>query len=342
MKSFYLESDIEEIYNRLKDHRKLIDNKSFLIVGGNGFLGQYFQAVLQKFNNVKIFVIDKEKPKLELPNTIYLVADIVEFDLETASDYLNVHIDYILAGASLASPKTYKQQPINTLRVGFIGLQNCLDLAQERGAKLLFFSSSEVYQSATQIPTPETYVGAIPSFGERSCYDVSKLVGETLVYYYVQKNGVYATTVLPFNFWGPAVIRDGRVMSTFMTQLVNRKSLEVFDGGNRTRCYSYITDGIVGCLLVLLLGKAGEKYNIGNPETEISVAELADKIIDITKVNTNKTFVHYPQEYAGGNDPVRRVPDITKAKNELGFNPQVSLEEGIKRFYQWALINYKD
>lgn len=340
MKSFYLESDIEEIYNRLKQHRELIDGRSFLIVG-NGFLGQYFQAVLQKFDNIKLYVLDKEKPKFELLNTIYLVADITEFDTETASDYLNVHIDYVLAGASIASPKVYKQYPIETLDVGYIGLQNCLDLATERGARLLFFSSSEVYQTATQIPTPETYVGAIPSNGERSCYDVSKLVGETLTHYYVQKRGLSAATVLPFNFYG-SCLADGRVMPAFMTQLVNNKPLEVFDGGEHTRTYTYITDGVLGCLLTLLVGKSGQKYNIGNPETEISVLDLADRVLQVSGAKGTKNIIKSPETYAGGSNPTRRVPDITKAKKELGFEPLVSLDEGIQRFYSWAKENYKE
>lgn len=335
----FLDADIQEIYDRLKPHRHLIDGKSFLICGSDGFLGRYAQAVLSEFENVHIYALDKDKPRLEIPGVIYLVADIIDFTAETAYEYLDVPIDYIWAGASIASPKVYKHFPIECLDVGYIGLKNCLEIAQDRKSKLLFFSSSEVYGTATQIPTPETYIGAIQTNGERSCYDISKLVGESLTHYYVEQRNVQATTVLPFNFYGPQN-QDGRVLPSFMAQLVNQKPLEVFDGGERKRCYTYITDGLTGVFLALLLGKAGSKYNVGNPNDELTVSQLADRVIAISNLPAEKKLISYPENYAGGSDPLRRMPDIQKARTELGFEPQVSLDDGIARFYSWAKENY--
>ena len=340
MKSFYLQSDIDEICERLKDYKDYFVDKNVLVAGSNGFLGKYFQAVLSKLK-ANVFILDQSEPLLKLSNVRYHKGDVCdcnsfEFNYSGVKD----GFDYVLAAASIASPKVYKQYPIQTLDVGFNGLKNCLDIAFCKDAKLLYFSSSEVYQSAEIVPTPETYVGAIPSDGERSCYDLSKIVGECLVYNYVKQYGVNATIVLPFNFYGPQ-IPDGRVMPSFMEKIVNNIPLEVYVGGEHTRCYTYINDGIVGCILALIKGKSGEKYNIGNLNDEISVLDLAKKTASRTDKNAEIKSVEYPEEYAGGSNPTRRKPDITKAKEELNFVPQISLDEGIDRFYSWAKENYK-
>jgi UDP-glucuronate decarboxylase len=335
---YVLDSDIEEICNRLREHRHLIDGKSFLICGGDGFLGKYFQAVLSKLghmSDVQITSIDNHESEFRLPGVKYIKHDIT---LPFKDD---IRYDYILAGASIASPKVYKQYPIECMDVGYLGLKNCLERAKRDDAKLLFFSSSEVYGTATQIPTPETYVGAIPSDNERSCYDLSKIIGSSMVHYYVQKHDVDASIVLPFNFYGP-MKNDGRVIPSFIHKIVNGQPVEIYNGGNQQRCYTYITDGIVGCLKVLLTGGKGQKYNIGNPDTEVSVSELANVIEKVIEQPINKNVIDYPATYAGAGDPTRRVPDITKASNDLGFKPEVSLEEGIRRFYDWASKNYKD
>lgn len=333
-----LQSDIEEIYNRLHQHRHLIDNKKFLIAGGNGFLGKYFQAVLKKFTNTTVDVIDKSKPTFKVQDVNYHAFDIL--DMAEMCNQLEPNYDYVFASASIASPKVYKQFPIETLDVGYIGLKNCLDFAKISDAKVLFFSSSEVYGTAEKIPTPETYVGAIPSDNERSCYDLSKIVGSSLIHYYVQKKNLKASIVLPFNFYGPQE-QDGRVMPSFMEKIIKNKQIEIFNGGGQRRCYTYITDGIVGCMLVLLNGKLGEKYNIGNPNDEISVYELANKIEIVIGKNIDKNVIDYPESYAGKGDPTRRVPDIYKAVDSLGFEPIISLNNGINRFYNWAKENYR-
>lgn len=327
------EQDIKEICDRLEPHKHLVKNKEFLICGGNGFLGEYFTNVLLNMD-AKITIMDlqvKEYPK----KVRFFQHDVIQ----SFPDF-NTKFDYIFAAASIASPKVYKQYPIECMDVGYFGLKNCLELAKKDNAKLLFFSSSEVYGTATQIPTPETYVGAIPSDTERSCYDLSKIVGSSMVHYYVQKHGVNASIVLPFNFYGP-MKNDGRVLPAFMDKIVNNKPVEIFNGGGQQRCYTYVSDGIYGCLLVLLKGKSGEKYNIGNPNEEVSVVELADRIEKVLQRPIDKKVIEYPASYAGVGDPTRRVPDISKAKKELGFEPQVSLDEGIKRFYNWAEFNYQ-
>lgn len=340
-----LDSDIQEIYERLIVHRHLIDGKNFLIIG-DGFLGNYFKRTLLKFENVEITVLDKNTnvyqenpPEVEGYEKIkYIRQDLLSN--ETLND-ISGKFDYVLAGASIASPKVYKQYPVETLDVGYIGLKKCLDRAIDDGAKLLFFSSSEVYGTADIIPTPETYVGAIPSDNERSCYDLSKIVGSALVHYYVQKKKLNASIVLPFNFYGPQK-PDGRVMPSFMYNIVNNRPLEVFNGGKQERCYTYITDGIVGCLKVLLFGGNGEKYNIGNPNEEVSVLELASKMKKVINKEIVINIIDYPETYAGTGDPIRRVPDINKAFMTLNFEPEVNLDEGIKRFYEWAKVNYKE
>jgi len=334
MKTNYLESDIEEIVNRLQPLSNLIEGKSFLITGGNGFIGKYLQAVLSKFKNTNIVVIDKDF-SMFLDGVKYFKRDVIlPESFHTYEKY-----DYVVAAASIASPRVYKQFPIETMNVGYFGLLNALRVAKENKAKLLFFSSSEVYGTANVIPTPETYVGNIATNNSRSPYDISKLFGECMVYSHVKQEKVNASIALPFNFYGP-MANDGRVMPSFMEKLVNNESLEVFDGGSHSRTYCYITDGIVGSLKVLLLGESGQKYNIGNTNQEISVLNLATKIKETLNLPLEIVVKDYPADYAGDGNPTRRVPDISKAKKLLNFEAQVSLEEGISRFYSWAKVNF--
>jgi UDP-glucuronate decarboxylase len=341
-----LKSDIKEICDLLgEENRKKMYGKNFLLVGGNGFIGKWLTEVLLELKNYgsapKITVVDNFISSDRTTNNQHGYK-LIEHDVSNPLNPLKItkKIDYIFALSSIASPQIYKKYPLETLNVGFHGLQNCLDLAREHNARLLAFSSSEVVGTADQIPTPETYVGAIPTRSDRSCYDVGKLMVETLTYTYCQQLNIDASIIRFFNLYGPGMnSKDFRVLPNFASRLVKNQSLQIYSSGNQTRTFCYGVNGILGCLLTLLNGKSGEIYNIGEPSPELSILDLVKQIEIALDRKIDYECIEYPQEYAKS-EPLRRCPDISKAKKELGYFPQVSLQEGLRRFFTWAAENY--
>ena len=262
-----------------------------------------------------------------------------------------VFFDQIIHAASIASPTFYRRFPIKTIKANVWGLENILEyMVQRKKAKkpvknLLFFSSSEVYGNPTEdnIPTPETYWGNVSFTGPRACYDESKRLGETLCVNYVRVHQLPIKIARPFNNYGPGMkITDGRVIADFSSNILKNKDIVVLSDGSPSRTFCYVADAIVGCLKVLVKGKRGEAYNIGVEKPEISIKDLATKMMAI-----GKKHFHYSgrviakkstdQNYLIDN-PQRRCPKISKAKKELNYQPEISLDEGLlktMRWYQW-------
>lgn len=337
MKAPYLESDIDEIYERLHLFKNRIEGRNFLITGSEGLLGVYLQAALSRFNGTSVFCIDREPQILGRKNVAFYKLDINHnkaLFIEPKSE-----MDYIICLASIASPRIYKKRSIDTLMTGSMGLMNSLNRGLRDNARVLTFSSSDVYGTAEVIPTPETYIGKTDNNNSRSPYDLSKKYTEVISHTYWQEKALDVSIVRPFNIYGPCK-NDGRIIPNFFYKLVNNEPLEVFDGGIHTRTYQYITDGIIGIMHALVLGKRGEVYNIGNPDDEVSVLDLVAKMAFQTKEEIKYELVDYPKDYAGESNPLRKVPDITKASTHLDYSPQISLEEGLSRFYGWAKENY--
>lgn len=337
--------DVETIAKNLGEAAKRFSGKTLLISGGSGFLGKYFLRTFQYLNKhvlakpMRIISIDnlitgdRDDAFKNDPNILDVWADV------TAPLPVREKIDYIIHAAGLASPVYYQKYPLETIESAVTGAKNLLELARKQDdlKGFLFFSSSEIYgdPDPSAVPTPETYHGNVSSVGPRACYDESKRLTETICTIYQQKYGLPVTMVRPFNVFGPGMRHDDRrVVPMFAYQALHGKTLTVHGDGHQTRTFCYITDAINGFLRVLLLGKPGEAYNIGNDDNEISMRNFAGLFSEFIP-GAKYQLVPYPPSYPAG-EPQRRCPDLTKARRELKFQPKVAMREGLKRFIQWA------
>lgn len=356
MSAFLLDADIKEIIDHIPlDVLEALGGKHVLITGGRGFLGRYFTSVFSELNRTRlaerevwVTAIDNFVSAGEAGRDVESLSSdpfvtFVEHDVIKPMKANRYAPDFILHAAGIASPAHYRARPLEALEVATTGLKNSLELARANpGCKLLFFSSSEIYGDPTEgnVPTPETYRGNVACLGPRASYDESKRLGETLVQIYHQQYGVHGTIVRPFNVYGPGMqATDYRVLPNFAAKIVSGQPLQVYGDGNQTRTYCYVTDAIDGFLRVLVNGRAGKPYNIGNPSPEISVLGLVDKIQTVVGAPIRKEIMPHPDNYPA-DEPNRRCPDISKASWELGYAPRVSLEDGLDRFFGWAARAY--
>lgn len=346
----YVKEDVELIVGRLGDAAQVLSGKSMLFTGGRGFLGRHFSFVFDYLNRhvlrspLKVIMIDnllssgdQGRSMPELEGIVFREHDIIEpFEPD------DQRFDYIVHAASIASPFYYRAKPLETLDVGVRGTRNLLNLARSSGARFTFFSSSEIYGDPVPgaIPTQESYKGNVSCTGPRSCYDESKRLGETLCYIYHHQFGLHTNMIRPFNVYGPGMQQtDYRVMPNFGSRLKSGEALKVYGSGRQTRTFCYVADAIVGFLLVILKGVAGEPYNIGNPKPEISIVELSELIGKLLGKTVPVDLVDYPDTYPQ-DEPNRRSPDIRKAAMQLGYEPAISLEDGIRRFFSWTDKHY--
>jgi len=345
MSAFLLETDIIEIAERIQDQAQAFSGKTVLLTGARGFLGRYFMEVFARLNKDSL---QKPVTLVALDNLITAGAegaDIPEFenvtfiqhDVITPFEY-DGDIDFIIHAAGIASPYYYRAYPLQTLEVAITGTRHMLELAERKKARVVFFSSSEIYgdPDPKHVPMSESYRGNVSCQGPRACYDESKRVGETLCYIFHTTQGTHTNTIRPFNVYGPGMQEtDYRVLPNFASRIKAGLPLNVYGTGNQTRTFCYITDAMVGFLQVILKGVAGEAYNIGNPKPEISMLELVDTIAAISDQNVSCNIIEYPDSYPA-DEPNRRAPDIRKARLQLDFAPVVDLEGGLKRFLSWS------
>ncbi len=346
METFFLDGDIDEIIEGLGETAGAFEGKTILLTGGRGFLGRYFTAVFGFLNKkvfsspCKLIAVDNlitagetgaKKPEYEEGYT-FVQHDVIQPFHPTEP------IDYILHAAGIASPYYYRKYPLETLEVAIWGTKNMLEVARTHRAKLLFFSSSEIYgdPEPRYIPTPESYRGNVSSLGPRACYDESKRLGETLCRVYHEYFGVSCQIVRPFNVYGPGMgERDYRVLPNFASRIIGGRPLHVYGTGHQTRTFCYVVDAITGFIKVLDEGTPGEAYNIGNEKPEISVLDLVEMIREATGKSVEMDTVDYPDSYPP-EEPLRRCPDLTKARRHLNYSPRVDLKEGLRRFFRWA------
>jgi UDP-glucuronate decarboxylase len=347
LSSFVTESDCIEIAAGLDDLQDALAGCTLLLTGGGGFLGRYIFATAEYLNRtvlsepLRIIALDNflvSEPQTDNgPNLRFIKHDVITpFECDE-------HLDYVVHAAGIASPYHYRAYPLETLEVATTGTKNMLELARKNGAKLLFFSSSEIYgdPDPAHVPTPESYRGNVSTQGPRACYDESKRLGETLCYIYHQYSGVSCNAVRPFNVYGPGMQEsDYRVLPNFASRIKADQPINIYGNGQQTRTYCYVTDAIIGFLRVLLNGVPGEVYNVGNPSPELSVNELADRIEVALGRSVKRNLIEYPDSYPA-DEPQRRCPDIRKARLQVAFAPQVGLEEGLKRFFSWTQDNYQ-
>jgi UDP-glucuronate decarboxylase len=299
------------------------------------------QSVLRK--PVRLIVLDnlitagdagRDVP--EYPGVEFINHDVIEpFEYDGG-------LDYVIHAAGIASPYYYRAYPLETLEVAITGTRNMLELADARGARFTYFSSSEIYgdPDPKHVPMAESYRGNVSCHGPRACYDESKRVGETLCYIFHTRNGTETNAIRPFNIFGPGMQEtDYRVLPNFASHIKAARPLNVYGSGNQTRTFCYITDAMVGFFLVALKGVPGEAYNIGNPEPEISMLDLVGRIEGVLGKPLACNTIEYPDSYPA-DEPMRRSPDITKARRQLGFAPNVALDDGLSRFLGWADSTY--
>jgi dTDP-glucose 4,6-dehydratase len=261
-----------------------------------------------------------------------------EFIKHDVTKYIDLKgkIDYVLHFASPASPIDYLDHPIKTLKVGSLGTHNSLGVAKEYGAGFLLASTSEVYGDPLVNPQPETYWGNVNPIGPRGVYDEAKRFGEAITLAYHRAHGIDTKIVRIFNTYGERMRNhDGRVVPNFIDQALKGEPLTVYGDGSQTRSFCYVSDLIDG--IIKLMGSSlNEPVNLGNP-LEMSVLDFAKKIKEITGRKSEIVYKDLPV-----NDPRVRRPDITKAKKELGWEPKVGLEEGLKRTIEWFREYYKN
>ncbi len=300
-----------------------------LVTGGAGFLGSHLCDYLLKQGNEVISVDNyytgKKKNIEHLAQNLRFEA--VRHDL---TNELRIEVDQIYNLACPASPIQYQKNPINTRKMGSLAVINMLGLAKRTGAKILQASTSEVYGNPTVHPQTETYWGNVNPLGPRSCYDESKRFAEGLFMDYHREHGLDTKIVRIFNTYGPRMaMDDGRVISNFIIQALKNEPITIYGTGKQTRSFCYVDDMIEGVYGIMQLENYHEPINLGNQE-EKTILEIAELIIKMTNSKSEIRFKELPED-----DPERRCPDITRARQLLGWEPKTNLEKGLEETIEW-------
>ncbi len=299
--------------------------RRILITGGAGFLGSHLCEKLLKDNN-EILCVDNFYTGRRSNISSFLSNPLFEVLRHDICFPLYVEVDEIYNLACPASPKHYQYDPVQTTKTSVHGSINMLGLAKRLKIKILQASTSEIYGDPAEHPQKESYWGNANCIGSRSCYDEGKRCAETLFFDYYRQHNLSIKIARIFNTYGPRMLPDdGRVVSNFIVQALKGEDITVFGDGNQTRSFCYVDDLIDG---IILLMKSPDEYtgpfNLGNP-FEISIRDLADKIIRLTGSKSKIVLKQLPQD-----DPAMRQPDITQAKEKLKWEPKVSLDDGLK------------
>lgn len=325
-------------------HLKFIIKKNIIITGGGGFIGK---NLIKRISNEceNVIVIDNFISSNK--NDLYKMLDengiknVVVCNYDITNIYLNNYVeeikkvnninrvDEIYHLASIASPVRYKIYDIETLDVGYIGTRNILELARKENSKILYTSTSEVYGDPLMSPQNEDYYGNVNPFGERSCYDEPKRIGETLCYVYGKKYNMDIKIARIFNTYGEYMdIEDGRIISEIFKNILFNKKLTIYGNGEQTRSFTYVEDTIE-MLIKLMESKYNKPLNIGTDD-EIKLNELLKIVENLFNV---KLLLEYVEKTE--NDPMLRRPDLSRNKEYLGYNKRTSLENGLKKMFSY-------
>jgi nucleoside-diphosphate-sugar epimerase len=354
--------DLDSIIRQGSEEFASLSGRRLLIAGGAGFLGYYLVQAPLHWNRsnrgqrpIQVTVLDsfiRGVPSWLTalqgdPNLRLVKHDVTNPLPETIGD-----LDYLVHGASIASPIYYRKYPIETMDANVNGLRFMLEycLAQKkRGVPvqgILFYSSSEIYGDPTpeNIPTPETYRGHVSCTGPRACYDESKRYGETLCVNFARQHNLPIKVARPFNNYGPGLkITDGRVLPDFARNVLEGNDIVMLSDGSAKRTFCYVADAALGYFKVLVRGRSGEAYNVGVEVPEISVLELANRVVALGQELFGYKGSIVRSESADKDyivdNPYRRCPVITKARTELGFDPKVQIDEGLRRSLLWYAGN---
>ena len=304
-------------------------SKRVVITGAAGFIGSHLSDALLD-RGFSVVGIDNLLTG-DLANIAHIKNRDFEFIKHDVTNYINVDgpVDYVLHWASPASPIDYLELPIPTLKVGALGTHKALGLAKAKGATFLIASTSEVYGDPLEHPQKETYWGNVNPIGPRGVYDEAKRFAEAMTVAYRRYHDLDTKIVRIFNTYGPRMrIRDGRAVPAFMSQALLNQDVTVFGDGSQTRSFCYISDLVDG-IIRLMHSKENDPINIGNPQ-EMTIEQIARQIIEMTGSKSQIIYKPLPTD-----DPKVRQPDITRARTLLGWEPKVSLEEGLGRTIEY-------
>lgn len=306
---------------------------NILITGGTGFIGSNLcHYLLKNMDKVNIFCMDNNysgsllniKNLINLPNFTFInhnIINTINFNFEK--------LDFIYHLACPASPISYQKKPLFTIKTCVYGTINILEIAKKYKSRILFSSTSEIYGDPNISPQVEEYWGNVNPIGIRSCYDEGKRLAETIMFEYNRKHKVDIRIIRIFNTYGPLMDKnDGRVVSNFINQALEEKDITIYGDGMQTRSFCYIDDLIIGIIKMMNNDYIGP-INLGNPN-EITIKKLANIILNKINTKSKIVFKELPND-----DPKKRNPDITKAKNNLGWEPTINLNNGLNKTIEY-------
>lgn len=306
-------------------------NETILVTGGAGLIGS---NLCENLINENFHVICLDNFLTSSKNNIAHLMSKSNFELieHDITEPISLKVDKIFNLACPASPVHYQKDPIKTLKTSVLGIINMLDLAKQNNARILQASTSEIYGDPLVHPQKEEYWGNVNTIGIRSCYDEGKRTAETLLMDYHRQYNLDTRIVRIFNTYGPKMAKnDGRVVSNFILQAIHNEDITVYGDGSQTRSFCYVDDLIKG--LQALMNK--ENYhlpvNLGN-DGEFTVKELAEKIIKLTNSKSKIIYKALPSD-----DPVKRKPDLTRAREVLNYEPKIKLEDGLKKTIEYFM-----
>lgn len=305
-----------------------------IVTGGAGFLGSHLcdKLIEQKHQVICVdnLLTGSEENIAHLksnPNFEFINHD-ASWGLPEGLEAEQIYHLASPASPNHNKPKSYIALPFETMKVNTMGTMKLCEQASKMGAKFLFASTSEIYGDPLEHPQKETYRGNVSTTGPRAVYDESKRFGETITSAFVRSKNLNGVIVRVFNTYGPRMAQDGRVVINFVTAALEGKPLPIYGDGKQTRSFCYVSDMVDGLIAAMEKGEKGKVYNLGNPQ-EFTVLELADKVRKM--MNSTSDMEYYPLPEG---DPKQRCPDISKAKQILGWEPKISLDNGLKKLIE--------
>ena len=303
--------------------------KTILVTGGAGFIGSHLCKYLLEKGN---YVVCVDNFYTSAPDNIKELKSNPNFELlrHDITWPLYVEVDEIYNLACPASPIHYQRDPVQTIKTSVLGIINMLGIAKRLKIPILQASTSEVYGNPKEHPQKESYWGNVNPIGPRACYDEGKRAAETLMMDYYRQNKVDIKIIRIFNTYGPNMfMNDGRVISNFIVQALKDQPITIYGDGKQTRSFCYVSDLIDGIYKMMNSKNFTGPVNLGNPNEKM-ILEFAEKIIELTKSKSEIVFKELPKD-----DPIRRKPDISLAKEKLSWEPKVELEQGLKKTIEY-------
>jgi UDP-glucuronate decarboxylase len=336
-------ADVEEIIARVGDGFRKLSGTTLLVTGANGFLCSYFVDTVAALNetvlNPRCRIIALDNFKVGLPERLAHLGgrDDISFVRHDISQPPGLdQVDWIIHGASIASPVFYRQYPLETISANVNGTWQLLELSRRTPVRsMLYLSTSEIYGDPDPafIPTPEEYRGQVSCTGPRACYDESKRLAETLCMTYFRQHGTPVKIMRPFNVYGPGQrLDDGRIIPDLIGAAVRREPIVIYSDGRATRAFCYVSDAVSAMWHVLLSDADGEIFNVGNDQEEIEIRAVAERLRQVAgppllEIEYRKSAdAHFVTD-----NPQRRCPDLSRLRRQFSWAPEVDLARGLER-----------